>query len=443
MRLFVSVAIFLLVCTGAVGEVWNITDNGNLALEVNDKNVHHVPVVDFFRRFDRVVRRLGRIDESVAGRSLLLIIDENQPSGSCKFEHSRQHRKQVLILPADCKSLLHSPAAGRIIASAVVQSRLGNPPQEPLPAGAHWIVDGLWDEFVQREASGIRVMRFFWLPELRNFVENGGKLQFSSKNLTAPGNIRAGSAEWIFYCRKARLMLEIVQSLGSSGSNLLKDYCFLLFGRQLSDDECFDQTFGTAARRKVFTALIPREIIPEDEKEAGRYALNRLAIKKLYSQYVPMNPAATADAFEKICRITFKQNQNMETAAHITDLPFLVEKYDSCTPLPRIKIFELNELISIAPEQLRNDLVKLSQQLGLIGSADPGAVSRRMKDIIATVKEKIAMLNRVDAVLATAEENSLPLLYSLRFFMNENIRQSSLPENIKSFWDTVERSLQK
>ncbi len=443
MRLLGFVTIFLLGFPIAANEVWNITGNGNFAIEFNDKNVHHVPVVDFFRRFERVVRRVGRIEESVAGRSLLLIVDEKQPSGSCKFAHSRKHRKQVLLLPRDCKSLLDSPAAGRIIASALIQSRLGNLPQEPLPAGANWIADGLWAEFVQREVLGQRVMRFIWLPELRNFVENGGKLHFSSKILTAPENIRPGSAEWTFYCQKARLMLELAQSLGSSSSNLLKDYCFLLFARQLSNAECFEQTFGSAARRKLFTPLTPQEIVPEDGKKAAEYALNRLAVKKLYSQYVPMNPGAVSAVFEKFCHISFMQNKNMKADASITDLPLLAEKYADCTKLPRIKIFELNELTAVAPAQLRNDFFKLSYQLGQIGSADPEVISSAMKNIIASLKRKLDELILVDAVLSSMETSRLPLLYEQRFFMSENLRQSPLPGNIKSFWDTVERSLQK
>ena len=441
-RFFLLFTILLPFSPAVAGDVLNITGSGNLALEINSDSVHQMPVMDFFRRLDRIVRRLGRLEEGVAARQLILVVDEKQPSGSCKFEHSRKHRKQVLMIPADCKSLLDSPAAGRMIAAAIVQSRLGNLPQEPLPAAANWIADGLWAEFVQRESDGVRVMRFIWLPELRNFVENGGKLHFSSSLLTAPENIRHGSAEWSFYCQKARLMLETVQILNSPQNNLLKDYCFLLFGRQLSAAECFDQTFGAAARRKLFTPLVPQEIIPENESEAGKYALNRMAVKRLYSQYVPMNPAAVRVLFEKFCHITFMQN-SMENSASITDLPFLAEKYDNCTKLPRIKVFELNELIAIVPMPLRNDLFQLSYQLGQIGSADPAAISREMKSIIVSLTRKLADLEKVDAVLSALEEQHLPFCYEQRFFMNENLRQAPLPVNIRSFWDTVERSLQK
>jgi hypothetical protein len=134
---------------------------------------------------------------------------------------------------------------------------------------------------------------------------------------------------------------------------------------------------------------------------------------------------------------------NTENSGSITDLPFLAEKYDSCAKLPRIKVFDLNELIAIVPMQLRNDFFQLSYQLGQIGSADPAAISREMKNIIASLKRKLADLERVDAVLSVLEEQQLPLCYEQRFFMNENLRQTPLPGNIRSFWNTVERSLQK
>jgi len=133
----------------------------------------------------------------------------------------------------------------------------------------------------------------------------------------------------------------------------------------------------------------------------------------------------------------------MKADASITDLPLLAEKYADCTKLPRIKIFELNELTAVAPAQLRNDFFKLSYQLGQIGSADPEVISSAMKNIIASLKRKLDELILVDAVLSSMETSRLPLLYEQRFFMSENLRQSPLPGNIKSFWDTVERSLQK
>ena len=434
----------LLLGNMASEDILNISSGGNFAVAVGNGAGHHVPAVDFFRRLERVVRRLGRIEEGTAGRSLLLVLDEKQPSGSCRFEHSRKHRRQVLKLPADYTSLLDAPAAGRVITSALIQSRLGNPPQEPLPKAACWIADGLWAEFVQRETNGMQVMRFTWLPELRNVVENGGKLHFSSRSLAAPENIRGGSAEWSFYCQKARLMLEAAHTLGSVRSNLLKDYCFLLFGKQLTADDCFDQTFGAAARRKIFTPLTPPEIVPADEKTAGRTALERLALKTLYSQYVPMSPAAVSRIFEKFCRISFKTGANMpETAASITDLPFLIEKYASTTTLPRLKIFELNELAAIAPAQLRADFYQLSFQLTQIGSGDPDDISYQMKKLIDTIQQKLLTLQKVDAVLAAWEKSQQPLLWEQRFFMNEDLRKMPLPENIRSFWDTVERSLQR
>lgn len=439
-----ALSILLLPDVPAKDDILNITSSGNFAVAAGDGSGHHVPAVDFFRRFERVLRRLGRIEEGAAGRSLLLVLDEKQPSGSCRFEHSRKYRKQVLKLPVDYTSLLDAPAAGRVITSALIQSRLGNLPQEPLPQDAGWIADGLWAEFVQREKNGMQIMRFTWLPDLRNVVENGGKLHFNSQSLAAPENIRSGSAEWSFYCQKARLMLEVAHALGSIRRNLLKDYCFLLFGKQLSADDCFDQTFCAAARRKIFTPLTPQEIIPADEKTAGRKALDRLAIKSLYSQYVPMNPASVSRLFEDFCRISFKTGANMpETAASITDLPFLAEKYASTTTLPRLKIFELNELTAIAPAQLRADFYQFSYQLTQIGSGDPEDISYQMKKLIAVIQQKLLTLQKVDAVLAVWEKSQQPLLWEQRFFMNEDLRKMPLPENIRSFWDTVERSLQR
>lgn len=443
--IFIFAFIFLLIsdCPGD-DNVLNITSGGNFSVAISDGAGHYAPVLDFFRRFERIVRRFGRIEDSSAARQLLIVLDEKMLSGSCKFEHSRQYRKQVLKVPVDYRSLLNDPVSGRVLASALVQSRLGNLPQEPLPEAACWIADGLWAEFVHRENTGNQFVRFTWLPNLRNIVENGGRIQLAPQTLTPPENIRTDSAEWVFYCEKARLMLEVSQAISDSRSNLLKDYCFLLFGKLLTSDECFEQTFSVAAKRKLFTGLTPAEIVPADEKAAGRAALDRLTLKSLYSQYVPISPVAASRIFEKICKITFKSgNSNLETAASITDLPRLVEKYTSSVPLPRIKIFELNELTAIAPAQLRSDFYQLAFHLSQIGSEAPENISRQMKKTIENIRHKLRSLERVDAILGTMEKSFLPLGYEQRFFMNDNLRQAPLPQNIKSFIDTVERSLQR
>ena len=439
----ISTFIFLtvLICPGKEN-IFNITSGGNFSLAVGDGSGHYIPALDFFRRFERVVRRLGRIEEGTASRQLMIVLDETQPFGTCAFEHSRIYRKQVLKMPADYNSLLDSPTAGRVLTSALLQSRFGNQPQEPLPEAAYWIADGLWAEFVQRERSGGQAVRFTWLPELRNVVENGIKLQWNLPGLTAPQVIRVGSAEWCFYVQKAQLMLEVAQSLGSSRSNLLKDYCFLLFGRQLAVEDCFDQTFSAAAKRRVFTNLVPEEVVPKDEKSAGRNALARMAMKALYSQYVPLNPLFAGEIFERICKVDLTQTQNnMEVSASITDLPFLVKKYDSCVPVPRIKMFEINELSAIAPGQLRAELYQMALLMSQIGSENPEVVSSKLKEVTAAARRKLQELAVVDSILAAEEKTNLPLLYDQRFFMYGNWRETPLPANVKSFMDTVERSL--
>ena len=85
----------------------------------------------------------------------------------------------------------------------------------------------------------------------------------------------------------------------------------------------------------------------------------------------------------------------------------------------------------------------MSFQLTQIGSGDPDDISYQMKKLIDTIQQKLLTLQKVDAVLAAWEKSQQPLLWDQRFFMNEDLRKMPLPENIRSFWDTVERSLQR
>ena len=115
------------------------------------------------------------------------------------------------------------------------------------------------------------------------------------------------------------------------------------------------------------------------------------------------------------------ENNGVEISASITDLPLLVEKYESCVSLPGIKIFELNELAAIAPAQLRSELFRLAYLFGEIGSQSPEGISSQMKEYIDIVNRKIAALERVDTVLQTVEKSALPLLFEHRFFKCDTI----------------------
>lgn len=415
----------------------------DFSVVVTDQKTPHTPVLEFFSRLERVARRFGHITDSAGSRKLLLVLDPAQKPGSCQFIHSREFRRWILNLPADCMSLIDSPECGRAIVSALIQSRFGNLPQKALPEEALWIADGIWDEFVWREKSGKHIMRFTWLEALRNSVEQDFELKLDPETLLPPRRIRKDSAGWLLYVQRARLMVETAVSLGSSRHNLLKDYCFLLFGGKLTARECFSQTFGTAARRKFNHSFQPGEILPKDETAAGLAALNRLAIKKLYSVYAPMSVVAWEKRLQDACTVTYTHpSGNVETNAALTDLPLLVEKYEDCAVLPRIKIFALNELSALAPVPLRTEVAQLVLLLGRIGSAPAAQLAREMKAVMNLLQQKINNFKYVENELKQFEESAKPLLYDQRLVL-DNPDNKELPRRTGSFIDAVENAAQR
>lgn len=413
---------------------------GNFSLVITEQNVPHTPIVEFFSRLERVARRFGNITDSAGSRKLLLVLDPAQKPGSCQFIHSREFRRWILNLPVDHMSLLDSPECGRVIVSALIQSRFGNMPQQALPEEALWIADGIWDEFVRREKSGKHIMRFTWLEALRNSVEQGFELKLDPDTLLPPRRIRKNSAGWLLYVQRARLMVETAVSLGSSRNNFLKDYCFLLFGGKLAARECFSQTFGTAARRKYNHSFPPGEILPKDETAAGLAALNRLAMKKLYSVYAPMSAAAWEIRLQEACTVTYNHpSGNVETNAALTDLPLLVEKYEDCAALPRLKIFALNEVAALAPLPLRTEVTQLTLLLGRIGSAPAAQLAREMKAVLNLLQQKINNFKYVENELKELEESVKPLLYDQRLVL-DNQADKQLPRRTGSFIDVVENA---
>ena len=86
MKLSITVLTFIFLLAAQVpadDNVFNITSGGNFSVVVSAGAGHYAPVLDFLRRFDRVVRRLGRIEESAAARQLLVGLDDKALSGSC------------------------------------------------------------------------------------------------------------------------------------------------------------------------------------------------------------------------------------------------------------------------------------------------------------------------------------------------------------------------
>lgn len=415
--------------------------DGNFSVVVLDQSMAHTPVVEFFRDLEQVARRFANIGNSGGARKLLLVLDPAERSGKSKFIHSRQFRQWVLTLPSDYRSLTADPEAGRMIASALVQTRMGNTPQHPLPPEALWIADGIWSEFALRQKNRRHIMHFTYLEALRNAVEQGFELKLDPDTLAAPLRIRRNSAEWLLYSQRAQLMIETAVALAPRRTNLLKDYCFLLLGGKLSGRECFIQTFGTAARRKLNSNFAPGEVLPQDESAAGLVALNRLALKKLYSPYAPMSVEAWEKRLHEVCRVSYTHpSGNVENNASLTDLPLLVEKYEDCASLPRLKIFFLNELAALAPLPLRTEVMQLALQLGRITTVPAAQISREMKDTLNLLQQKINNYKYVENELKLYEDSAKPLLYDFRLVMDDAQNTPQLPKRTGGFIDAVENA---
>ena len=400
---------------------------GNLSVAIPDDSWHQTPLVDFFRRLDRIVRQTARFDSSSDNRQVIIQLSKSQSEGSCKFIYSRQQRKHILQIPLDYRKLPDQPQIGRYITMAIIQSRLGNAPNTPLPEAAYWIADGLWAEFAQREKSGSRILRFTDLPALRNIAENTGTVTLNAPALLSPPPVRYNSAEWTLYCERARLLLEVQKTLQSKGhSNLLKDYCFLLFGKQLKPQECFQRVFTEQAQKKLSSA-------------DPQTALDILAMQRLFSIYIPMAPAAVERKFRDIIQIKYLHpNGNFEMTAALSDLPFLVEKYDSCVSLPRRKIIQLNNLSLVAPAALRGDILKLTNAIAEIGSQPAYRPANEIKRAVQHISDTLDRLKRIDNELAKHEKSLMPLLYDQRFALEAVSNRPELPLKVKDFIDAAE-----
>ena len=422
-----------------------ITVAGKFQVIIPAEAGHQTPIVEFLRRFERIVRYDGKFSLSKSTRSFTVVISDKQTPGTYKFVSNKIYGRSALIIPNGLRQLLSSPEVGRALTSALIQSHLGNTPSKPLPEDALWIADGLWAEFVQREIHIFPILHFTYLENLRKLAESGYKLQFRHATLLPPKAMQINSPLWTLYTQRAQLMIEVSRSMapGKHG-NLLKDYIFLLNNKRIKPEEAFTLTFANAAYKKVNGKDFPAGSTAEQRMAWGHTALEKLAMRNLFSGHAPMNPATLLKHLEKINTFSYRQKDDGQLLqAHLEDLPLLLKKYKTCSEIPRRKIMELRDFIALVPLQLRGDVTSLNNLLATIYSDNPQHKSAELQKCIGELRRKLIFLQRVDRDLEHLENLNMPRLYYLRYTLNSTMPQAPLPENISRYLDEQQKKLQQ
>jgi hypothetical protein len=263
--------------------------------------------------------------------------------------------------------------------------------------------------------------------------------------LMPPPFLKTDTALWDLYTQRAQLMLEICRSIapGKHG-NLLKDYLFLLNGKKLSAQDSFTLTFAHAAYKKLYTAQKAPRTADDPRSKKGYTALEKLALRNLFSRHSPMTPAALIKRLNQLNVVWYRQHEKGQLLkAALTDLPLLVSKYDTCSKLPQQKLQELNELVPLLPLQLHGEASRLAMQLSKIGSVNHQRQSEELKKIITSLQQKLAYLQQVDHELEYFENISMPHLYYLRYQLNAAMPEAPLPTDISNYLDLQQQKLQQ
>ena len=129
-----------------------------------------------------------------------------------------------------------------------------------------------------------------------------------------------------------------------------------------------------------------------------------------------MSAAGLSRKLQRVETVFYAQTpggRKMEAA--LPDLPLLVEKYESCLAIPRVKILQLNDLAAISPMNISTTILELIRALSEIGIQPPERVSSNIKNILQTLHAKLNRLMNVEAILKQHEQQLMPLLYEQRF----------------------------
>ena len=372
---------FIPLCLAAEPEHLSAQITGNFDLIIPDDCGHQGPLIEFMRRFERVVRRTSRIGNTSASQLMTVKLNSRFAPEQYRF-YNPSPELTVLEISADLQGLLRAPLTGRALASAFLQSRMGNNIAKAMQVESYWIADGLWAEFVHRETLPFHIMYFSYLPAMRNLAESNCSIRLDQQQLTAPEfrNIRA--PEWVLYTQRAQLMLKLADHLADKRhSNLLKDYLYLLANGKLAPAECFELTFANSAVKLFANNIAPTA--PQqrnNDRDLKNKAMESAAMKMLFSMAAPISPTFITKEIKRLSQVNYRTPRSQAVQqAELSDLPLLVQKYESCADLPMQKIRQLNNIIPIAPEQIRQELINLIKILSELDITQAEIASENIK----------------------------------------------------------------
>ena len=80
--------------------------SSNFNIVIPDDAGHQVPIVDFMRRFERIVRNVGRFGTTDSAKTLTVVISLKQTPGTCYWSKNSEYGKNVLVIPNGMRQLL-------------------------------------------------------------------------------------------------------------------------------------------------------------------------------------------------------------------------------------------------------------------------------------------------------------------------------------------------
>ena len=441
MKNFITITLLFLTAVLLPAADESIQVAGNFSVILPPEAGHQVPIVEFLRRLDRVCRQFARAESQKNSRPLVVELSKELTGNEVKFVDSQEFQSTILQLPLQYQTWLERPVIGRALVTALLRSRQDEALDKAFPEAALFIPDGLWSEFAAREKAGLRILRFTDLPGLRNMAENDLNITLSPAALRPPETIRPDSAVWVLYTEKARLLLEIARTLASARrGDPLKEFCVTVEDKRFTADEAFDRTFRAAARKKL---SLGSSILSAENESAGD-ALSRIALQRLFSVHISMSAAGLSRKLQRVETVFYAQTpggRKMEAA--LPDLPLLVEKYESCLAIPRVKILQLNDLAAISPMNISTTILELIRALSEIGIQPPERVSRTIKSRLQTLHAQLDKLAAVETILKQHEQQLMPLLYEERYSLKDANRPAPLPPLTKKFIEEAERKLSR
>ncbi|MEA4863694.1 MAG: hypothetical protein VB042_10345 [Victivallaceae bacterium] len=363
-----------------------------------------------------------------------------------KFMLARYGDVAVLRVGSDYAEFMKTRQSGRVFAIFLMLVKCGIAPETGFPRFPVWMADGVLRRIESQEKARNQMrLNVGYYPGVCAVLLKRGNFPLRTVIGEASTLHEAGGAAAEFGDQASMLAVELCRERAAiplvpgtyrqaaTAAPPVRIAGMCPAGKMIvsaCDGDDFDKAFLTA-----FSSLF--EPAPAD-LESLDAALSAAIERRVFTQFNPYPACEQRHRLERFSRFTYFDDKGRRCEADITDLPLLIEKYDSCRFAYNAKARELASLLNGAGPVTYAGIELLLRAFSQVGAAPAEDCRRLLTDSLAGAFNAVARMQRTEDLLAAAELELVPASETYRFSLDSVGKPgSSLPA---SFQNVLEKA---